>query len=132
VIAAFLDDSSITINIYLFRQLEQELDSMKRFSVALDEDLSFRRQGAGIVDGPAYTIKTLFDYIDEGLEDEFFWQELQYWRGENRRRLTEFEVEEVSEIDEMVLGMFVGLSSYSANLPASRSTRSGVVAPISS
>jgi hypothetical protein len=130
VIAAFLDDSSITINIYLFRQLDRELDSMKRFSVALDEDMSFRRQREGIVDGPAYTIKTLSDYIDEGMEDEFLWQELQYWRGENRRRLTEVEVEDVSEIDEMVFGMFVGFPSYSANHPASRSTLSGVVAPI--
>jgi len=35
---------------------------------------------------PKYTIKTLSDYIEEGLEDEFIWQELKYWRKENDRR----------------------------------------------
>jgi len=34
-----------------------------------------------------YTIKTLSDYITEGLEDELIWQELRYWREENQRRM---------------------------------------------
>lgn len=126
---------SINITIYLFRRLDLEDDALKSFSQALDEGISRGIQMRGSVvdrqDDPTITIKTLADYIDEGLEDEFLWQELQYWRNENQRRLTEVEGEDVSEIDEMVLGMFVGWSSYSsADLSASRSSRSQLVASV--
>jgi hypothetical protein len=35
----------------------------------------------------------LTDYINEGVEDEFIWQELHYWRRVNRRRIEEDEEE---------------------------------------
>jgi len=135
VVAEFVADKSIAITIYLFRRLDLEEDTLKRFNRALHEGILYARQKAGAVwdsrDGPSITIKTLSDYIDEGLEDEFLWQELQYWRNENQKRMTEVEGEDVSEIDEMVLGMFVGLSSYSsADLSASRSSRPQVAAPL--
>jgi hypothetical protein len=103
-------DKSIAITIYLFRELEREPEALKNFNQGLDEGISYGHRIRGAVldreNGPKITIKTLAHYIEEGLEDEFLWQELKYWRNENQRRSTEFESEEVSEIDEMVLGMF--------------------------
>lgn len=41
---------------------------------------------------PIYTIKTLNDYIKEGVEDELLEEELQYWREENTRRLNKVKI----------------------------------------
>jgi len=81
----------ISITIYLFSQLDPKALACLRTSI--DTDLSERRAAAGIgdssaqADRPTYALKTLSDYITEGLEDELLPEELEYWREEYRKRL---------------------------------------------
>jgi hypothetical protein len=88
----------VPVTVYLFRDLQgQDENKIKELKHMLDKGLARADQQAlqtAIHEGQpapqprkAYTIKTLSDYIAEGLEDEFIWQELKYWREENDRRL---------------------------------------------
>jgi len=90
--------SPISITIYLFSQLDsKDLASLR---TAIDTNLSERRAAAGIDDGsaqadrPTYALKTLSDYITEGLEDELLPEELEYWREEYQKRLAPAKAED--------------------------------------
>lgn len=96
VIAPIIALDSIEITIYLFRQLDSDLSDA--LNAAIEADLTRRQRAAGldlIPEGrPRYTIKTLSDYISEGLEDELLPEELEYWREQNQKRLAEGEAVE--------------------------------------
>jgi hypothetical protein len=88
----------VTVTVYLFRDLRQQDETqVNEVKQMLDKGLAHAEQQAlqrAIQKGKpapqprkAYVIKTLSDYIAEGLEDEFLGQELKYWREENDRRL---------------------------------------------
>jgi hypothetical protein len=91
VIHPIVTSGMIEITLYLFRQLDST--SIDALTAAIEADLSERQTSAGLdlvqQGRPRYTIKTLSDYISEGLEDELLPEELQYWREENQRRLKE-------------------------------------------
>ena len=99
VMAPIIALESIKITIYLFRQLDSA--STKALTAAIEVDLDERQKAAGldlVQEGrPRYTIKTLSDYISEGLEDELLPEELKYWREQNRMRLAEGEAVEDGE-----------------------------------
>jgi hypothetical protein len=88
----------VPVTVYLFRDFEgQGKNKINEVKHMLDKGLARADQQAlqtAMNKGQpapqprkAYTIKMLSDYIAEGLEDEFLWQELKYWREENDRRL---------------------------------------------
>jgi hypothetical protein len=95
VMAPIVALGSTKITIYLFRQLDSA--SMDALTAAIEVDLSQRQKAAGldlVQEGrPRYTIKTLSDYISEGLKDELLPEELEYWREQNQKRLAEKEAE---------------------------------------
>jgi hypothetical protein len=66
-------------------------DSPDSVAAAIEAGLSERRGAAGLDlaqrGRPRYTIRTLSDYISEGLEDELLPEELEYWREQNQKRL---------------------------------------------
>jgi len=99
VIAPIIALDLIKITIYLFRQLDSA--STNALTAAIEADLTRRPKAAGldlIQEGrPRYTIKTLSDYISEGLEDELLPEELKYWREQNQMRLAEGEAVEDGE-----------------------------------
>jgi hypothetical protein len=91
VIAPVAAYGSIPITIYVIRRLNSE--SLESLIATIDAELH-NRQGhvSTSIDVPPqaqqrYTIKSLSDYISEGLEDELLPVELKYWREENQRRL---------------------------------------------
>ena len=88
----------VPMTVYLFRELQKADDNdlkmlkqlLRKGLARFDKEARYRAKKKGEpVPQPrkAYTIKFLSDYIGEGLEDEFIWQELKYWREENDRRL---------------------------------------------
>jgi hypothetical protein len=87
----------VPATIYLFRDLSTRKDALEDITRNMEERITWidqaqaqRAQISGQTAPrarPAYAIKTLPDYIDEGWEDEMIWQELKYWRGENARRV---------------------------------------------
>lgn len=86
--------SIVPLKFYLF----QDMDEVYLTSVqdTLAATLKNRTSTQGTHPPPQtkvpYTIKTLADYIAEGLEDELLWQELKYWREVNKRRMENKEV----------------------------------------
>jgi hypothetical protein len=99
-----------SMSIYLFRDIQQGQVGLEDLADRLDalfirrEPLvnMFRSKGRFNMPPdtkcrPEYTIKTLSDYIEEGLEDELLWQELKYWREENQRRKSEIGGDEEEE-----------------------------------
>jgi len=86
--------SILPLKFYLF----QDMDEV--YLTSVQDTLATRLADATRTQGPhlpprtklPYTIKTLADYIAEGSEDELLWQELKYWREENKRRM---EIKEV-------------------------------------
>jgi len=98
VILPFLKHSHLNAapaTIYLFRAGENErygislaVDWALEDECGLDPEIA-RMFGTHYVapPKPIYTIKTLNDYIEEGVEDELLEEELQYWREENARRV---------------------------------------------
>jgi len=87
----------VPVTVYLFRDLQKADDNdlemlkqlLRKGLARVDKEARSRATKYGEpVTQPrkAYTIKFLSDYIGEGLEDEFIWQELKYWREENQRR----------------------------------------------
>jgi hypothetical protein len=99
VMAPIVALGSTKITIYLFRQLDSA--SIDAVIAAIEADLSKRQKAAGLdlvqQGRPRYTIKTLSDYISEGLEDELLPEELKYWREQNQKRLAEGEAVEDGE-----------------------------------
>ena len=99
VMAPIIPSDSIKITIYLFRQLDAA--SIDALTAAIEADLSNRLKAAGLYlvqeRRPEYTIKTLSDYISEGLEDELLPEELNHWREENQKRLAEKEVDKEAD-----------------------------------
>ena len=84
--------TSVTKTIYLFRVKAKELDHIKQaIGQWLDGVYPYvaQRHSVSSLESlkSAYTIKTLDDYIKEGVEDELLEEELQYWREENARRM---------------------------------------------
>jgi hypothetical protein len=89
----------VPVTVYLFRDLQQEDDNdlgilkrwLRKGLARVDKKARYSAKKKG-EPAPqprkAFTIKFLSDYIAEGLEDEFIWQELNYWREENDRRLS--------------------------------------------
>ena len=86
---------SISIEIYLFREIDPHGTEMGMIRRALDHEpaqfdlpvvLSSQLGGEVQRERSTYTIKSLSDYIEEGLEDEFIWQKMKYWHEENDRR----------------------------------------------
>lgn len=82
----------IAKTIYLFRVKAEELDHVKQaVNHHLDNSHPYLHQMHGRVylkpPKSGYTLKSLDDYIEEGVEDEMLEDELQYWREENTRRL---------------------------------------------
>jgi len=82
--------------IYLFRAKPNELDYIKGLvNDAIDREYARHAARHAILYGsalvtspkPTYILKTLNDYIKEGVEDELLEEELQYWREENTRRM---------------------------------------------
>ena len=88
----------VPVMVYLFRDFQQADDNdlevmqqlLRKGLARVDKEARYRAKKNG-EPAPqprkAYTIRFLSDYIAEGLEDEFIWQELKYWREENDRRL---------------------------------------------
>jgi hypothetical protein len=88
----------VPVTVYLFRDLQQADDNeleilrqlLRKGLARVDQEARHRAKKKGepaSLPRKAYTIKFLSDYIAEGLDDEFIWQELKYWREENDRRL---------------------------------------------
>lgn len=113
LLAPLLEGRSVPITIYLFRDFEKRGESLSILTDKLDEELADRHQVASDfwwrqgrtfngVARPDYTIKGLGDYISEGVEDEFIWQELQYWRREYTKRTERIEERDMSEIDNLI------------------------------
>lgn len=113
LLAPLLEGRAVPITIYLFRDFEERGESLLDLTDILDKDLEDRhqdtsdrwwRQGLTFKGNarPDYTIKRLGDYISEGVEDEFLWQELQYWRREHMRRMEKAEERDVGEIDDSI------------------------------
>jgi hypothetical protein len=116
VITPIVALGSLAITIYLFRQLDPA--STSALTAAIEADLSKRQQAAGpdlVQEGrPRYTIKTLSDYISEGLDDELLPEELEYWREQKQKRLAEGEaVEEKAAAVSLSGSRFVTFSSSS-------------------
>jgi len=98
VIAPIVALGSVAITIYLFRQIDST--STDALTSAIEADLDKRPKPAGsdLEEGrPRCTIKTLSDYISEGLEDELLPEELKYWREQSRMRMAEGGAEENGE-----------------------------------
>lgn len=100
----------VPVTVYLFRDFrQQDDDDFETVKKVLAKDLARadkeslqRAMNQGRSAPPtrkAYTVKTLSDYIPEGLEDEMIWQELKYWREENARRMKRDEGSQKSELD---------------------------------
>jgi hypothetical protein len=96
--------------IYLFRAKDSERNYINRIVNAVIDRENRDRSRYALLYGwpfypalPDYTIKTLKDYIEEGVEDELLEEELQYWREENSKRLNEGEGEAVKEKVDQVL-----------------------------
>jgi hypothetical protein len=74
------------VNVYLFRPIDPNGDFLARLDQAIRDELDML--GVQLrADPGTYFLKTLADYSEEGVEDELLPEELQYWRGENMRRL---------------------------------------------
>lgn len=101
VISPIIASKSISISIYVFRKLDSE--SLADLKSSIDTDLGERLGRANLDDtlrnAPPYIIKTLSDYISEGLEDELLPEELKYWRERYQKRLLgEENAEELQEL----------------------------------
>jgi len=90
MLAPLIAASTAPLTIYLFQIMDKEqmIQLKGRLTKALNESfpLPATVDPPSSQSRPSYTLKTLSDYIAEGVEDELIWQELQYWREENRRR----------------------------------------------
>lgn len=97
VIAPIVTLGWILVTVYIFHQLDTK--SLEALTIAIDTQLGERNAVTGMtVDGsqkgrPLYIIKTLSDFISEGLTDELVPQELRYWRGVNQTRMAKAEAE---------------------------------------
>jgi hypothetical protein len=114
IIVPLLRPSAVPVTIYLFRLHVQTGDDLVKLQEIVDEYLDVQHQGdlyrhqwypAGRSQPkkPVYTLKTLNEYIEEGVEDELLEEELQYWREENNRRLNKGKIEPVQDEGDQVL-----------------------------
>ena len=74
------------VNVYLFRDFDPKGGFLDELDVAIRHELSMLNVRPEDQPGTHF-LKTLADYISEGVEDELLPAELQYWREENERRL---------------------------------------------
>jgi hypothetical protein len=90
IVAPILDEIEVPTTVYVFHNFPNGPEDMKRLQHHLEKDLDERheRRGSGKArQYPIYTMKTLRDYISEGVEDEFLPEDLEYWRKEDQKRV---------------------------------------------
>jgi hypothetical protein len=76
------------VDVYLFRDFDPKGGFLDELDVAIRDELAMLNISHQDEPG-THHLKTLADYISEGVEDELLPAELQYWREENARRLKE-------------------------------------------
>jgi hypothetical protein len=91
MLSPLIAGSHVPLTIYLFQEMDEAYMTRVQETLPIALENIPQKQYNPLPRRPAvgYTIKTLSDYIAEGVEDELLWQELKYWREENQRRLKE-------------------------------------------
>jgi hypothetical protein len=84
MLAALISGSKVPLTIYVFdfdEPGDEEIISMRRrIERLLVRSYRAQERSGSTYTHAEYTIKTLSDYMAEGLEDELLWQELLFWR----------------------------------------------------
>jgi hypothetical protein len=90
IVAPILDELEVPTTVYVFHNFPNGPEDMKRLQHYLAKDLDEKHERRGSEKArqyPIYTMKTLRDYISEGVEDEFLPEDLEYWRKEDQKRV---------------------------------------------
>jgi hypothetical protein len=89
MLSPLIAGSQVLLTIYLFQEMDEAYMTRVQETLPIALTNMPQKQFNPLPQRPpvTYTIKTLSDYIAEGVEDELLWQELKYWREENQRRM---------------------------------------------
>jgi hypothetical protein len=112
ILAPLIQTNTRPITIYMFRPLDPHGDFLEELDEAIFREL--RGMYLADDDPKVYSLKTLADYISEGVQDELLPEELKYWREENERRSNKARENHIDDMDQVrgVLSLFRAMTDH--------------------